>query len=130
MESANLILQEARARIIWGEPSASVRSSLISNGFSDREADAKLREFILERNAAIRKTGIKKILIGATILFGVGVYFYFRLKDDSFGMTYRSRRGLAVIVLTGLFGFWKFLSGIFYLVWPQSENQSISEISE
>jgi hypothetical protein len=43
-------ISEARARIIWGEPSASVREFLVSNGVSGWVADAKLKEFELERN--------------------------------------------------------------------------------
>jgi hypothetical protein len=34
------LIMEARARIIWGESSSSVRDFLISNGISDMDADA------------------------------------------------------------------------------------------
>jgi len=52
--SADKFISEARARIIWGEPSLTVRDFLISNGVSDLVADAKVEEFMLERNRELR----------------------------------------------------------------------------
>jgi hypothetical protein len=45
--SPDKIISEARARIIWGESSSSVRYFLISNGISDSIADARLKEFAI-----------------------------------------------------------------------------------
>jgi hypothetical protein len=43
--SPDKIISEARARVIWGEPSPAVRDFLISNGVSVGVAAAKLKEF-------------------------------------------------------------------------------------
>ncbi len=53
----NELIVEARARIIWGEESPSVRCFLTSNGMS--AADAQLAAFNRERNAEIRKLGFR-----------------------------------------------------------------------
>jgi hypothetical protein len=66
----NTILSEARAKIIWGESPSSVRDDLISHGLSSAEADAKIKEFKVERNATIRKVGLKSTIIGAVLVAG------------------------------------------------------------
>ena len=75
MNPGDLIV-EARAKIIWGEASSSVRYFLTSNGMSAADADAKIREFTLERNAEIRKLGIKNVLIGVALIGVAGIFFY------------------------------------------------------
>ena len=70
------VIIEARAKIIWGEPSSSVRDFLISNGISAIEADAKIKDFNVERNTEIRRLGIKNSVIGAAILGGGTITLY------------------------------------------------------
>lgn len=89
----DVLISEARARIIWGEPSSSVRYFLTSNGMSDADADAKIKEFNVQRNTEIRKIGIKKTVISAALVIGAGVYFYFGLKARDFAMSSNSVKG-------------------------------------
>src|SRR5437868_3632965 len=77
--NADKIISEARARIIWGESSSSVRDFLISNGISDLIADTKLKEFDLERNAELRKIGLRNVLIGIILTGAVGITLYIAL---------------------------------------------------
>ena len=134
MKPDNLIA-EARARILWGESSSSVRSFLISNGVSEIDADAQIKEVNAERNWEIRKIGIKKTFIGAVLTVVAGIFFYSSLKDvDLEKMNYGGARGFVmialVIALGGLYGIWKLIDGIAYLVRPRSEEKSVFEISE
>ena len=129
--TADQVISNARARIIWGETSSSVRDFLVSNGVSDTIADTRIREFIVERNVEIRKLGIRSILIGVTVLVASGglvAYLMFiygwRIVMVQFA------RGFVTLVVIGLYGVWKLLRGVIYLVNPQSEHKSISDIAE
>jgi hypothetical protein len=128
---ADDILIQARAKVIWGEPSDSVRGFLISNGVSDQEADAKIKEFSTERNQEIRRAGIRKFLIGAAIIVVAGGYFYFILSDRTYPVR-RSAIGLGkgpgIIAAAAFYGLWQLIGGIIYLVRPRTEEKSITEI--
>jgi hypothetical protein len=123
-------ITEARARIIWGEAPSSVRAFLISNGVPDTVADAKIKEFNIERNREIRGIGLRRILIGLALLGGAGITFYL-----SFGGWHGhgwhghvNGRELAVAVIAGIYGFWKLVNGIFDLLVPRSEHDSIPDM--
>jgi hypothetical protein len=124
------ISDQARAKLIWGEPANAVHEFLTSNGFSDIEAERKIAEFCAERNLDIRKIGIKKILIGGGLSFITSAHFFFAYQGAHIGSSYRSAKGNAIIALVGLYGMWKLIDGIIYLARPQSETKSITEISE
>jgi hypothetical protein len=129
MNPDNLIV-EARAKIIWGEASSSVRYFLTSNGMSAADADAKIKEFTLERNADIRRLGIKNILIGVVLIGAAGIFFYSMFASSRMpSVSVRSARGYGVLVLVAVYGLWKLINGIIYLVRPKSEHGSISDIS-
>lgn len=126
--SADKASSEARARVIWDESSSSVREFLIENGFSDLDADAKINEFSRERNSEIRRIGIKNAVIGAAILVAEGITFYPSYKYfDSISYT----GGAKIIMLYsigGLYGLWRLVKGVSYLLRPQSEKRSITDI--
>ena len=75
MKRDELII-EARAKVLRGEPSSSVRDFLIANGISAIDADAKIKEFNAERNTEIRKLGIKNTVVGAAIMGGGTITLY------------------------------------------------------
>lgn len=125
-------ISEARAKIIWGEPSSSVHDFLTSNGISNNDADAAIKEFIAERNKEIRKIGIKKTFIGAALIVGAGIFFAYvdigRRMNPGSGRVFVT---IAILIaLGGMYGLWKLIDGINYLVRPQSERKSISDISK
>jgi hypothetical protein len=124
------ILDQARARLMWGEPIASVRDFLLSSGFSDIEADRKIEEFNAERNLDIRKTGVKKVIIGGILSAGAIFYFISLFRSGHMQTNYRSAKGAAVIAVAGFYGMWKFIDGLIYLARPQSETKCITEITE
>jgi hypothetical protein len=130
VDAKNLLI-EARAKIIWGEAAESVREFLISNGMSGPEADEQIKAFSLERNREIRKLGIKNTLIGAVLIAVSGITIPFLLAiPPNHGYYLDAGRGVAILVLVGLYGLWKLTNGIIYLVRPQSEHQSITDLSD
>ena len=128
MEHSKLFT-EAKARIIWGESSSSVRDFLVASGISTSEADTKIGEFMVERNAELRKIGIRNVLIGTllTVAGGATLYMVFpRAYAFSSGIV----RSLAFVVIAVMIGLWKLVTGIVYLVRPRSEHKSIPDINE
>ncbi len=128
------LIAEARAKIIWGDPASSVHDFLTANGISVLDADAAIEQFNAERNTELRTIGIRKIFIGVALTIGAGIFFYLGLKYvDMDKMNGRSASGFAMVALViaigGFYGCWKLIDGISYLVRPQSEDKSISEIS-
>ena len=125
------LIVEARARIIWGDEPASVRCFLASNGVAAAEADAKIKELTLERNAEIRKLGIRDVMIGVVLMAAAIIFFYMlfaRLHIPS--LTGRSASGYGVLALAALYGLWRLVNGIIRLARPKSEHGSIPDISE
>jgi hypothetical protein len=121
------LLSEARARIIWGESSLSVRDFLTSNGISETVADAKIKKFNLERSAELRRIGLRNTLIGVVLTGAAGGVIYWIFPSFS---TSGSARVYGVLGVIGLYGLWKLVKGIIYLVRPQSEHRSIPDIVE
>ena len=132
--TADKIVSEARARIIWGESFSSVRAFLVSNGVSDAEADAKIQEFVLERNREIRSIGIRNVLVGVLLAGSAGGVLYWILPPGAAGVYGLGGRsiitGVIVLAAIDLYGLWRLVKGIVYLVRPQSEHKSIPDISE
>jgi len=123
--SPDKFITEARARIIWGEPSSSVHDFLTSNGIPAADAEAKIIGFYLERGREIRKIGVRNILIGLVVLcIAPGI-----LYDISLGMSYFTRGVLCSLPFV-VYGVWKLVIGAIYLIRPQLVKKSISDIGE
>jgi hypothetical protein len=117
-------ISEARAKIIWGESSLSVRDFLVASGMDSAGADKKVREFNLERNRELRKIGFRDILIGTVVIGIAGIPFYIEYHLNFFN------RFIAVVFPAVLYGLWKLAIGTIYLVRPQLVHKSISNIGE
>lgn len=126
--SADKVISEARARVIWGEPSLNVRDFLISNGVSSGVAEGKIKEFELERSRELRRIGLRNVLIGSTLFGAAGatLYLSFAIASAGSGIV----KALAVVMMAGIYGLWKLVKGIIYLVRPQSEHRSIADIAQ
>jgi hypothetical protein len=125
------LITEARAKIIWGEDAESVRDFLTSNGMSGLEADEQIKAFNHERNLEIRKKGIIDTLIGVVLTGVSGTLIYYMLTASEIPQSStRAGRGLGILMLGAGYGLWKLVNGIIYLVRPQSEHQSISDLEE
>jgi hypothetical protein len=121
---------EARARIIWGESSLSVRDFLTSNGVSPAEADSKIIEYQHERNAEIRKIGVRSIFIGLLVLVLAAFTLYVFAWPLDRGSIVLANRGIAVVVFVGFYGVWKVGIGLVYLIYPKSVRKSVSDIGK
>ena len=106
----------------------SVRDFLVANGVPELVADARLKEFELERNRELRKIGLRNLLVGLVLTGSAGatLYMAFRLAWATSGII----KALAWVLLAGFYGLWKLLKGIVYLARPQSEHKSIPDIVE
>jgi hypothetical protein len=124
------ILIQARAKIIWGDSAQSVRDYLIANGLSEEEAEHIIAELNAERHKEIRKAGIKKILIGSVLILVAAIYFLAIFDGGTSRIGRRSAAAPVVCAFGGLYGLWKLIDGIFYLLRPQSETKDISQISD
>ena len=125
------LIVEARARIIWGDEPSSVRSFLTSNGMAAAEADAKIKELMLERNAEVRKLGIRDVLIGVALLAPAIIFFCLLFARSHIpSVTVRSGKGYGVLALVALYGLWRLINGVIRLARPKSEHGSIPDISE
>ena len=122
------VITEARARIIWGDSTASVREYLVSNGISSSVADAKLAEFSLERNRELRRIGFRNLLVGVLLTGASGVTLWIAMPHST--PTSGIVTGLAVVFMAGCYGLWRLVTGIVYLVRPQSEHKSIPDIED
>jgi len=135
--NADKFITEARARIIWGEASSSVRDFLVSNGISQAVADTRVQEFVLERNREIRGIGIRGILVGVLLTGAAGgaLYWIFAwiLPPGAARVYGLGGKGIitGVIVLgaIALYGLWRLAKGIICIVRPQSARKSIPDIS-
>jgi hypothetical protein len=124
------LMTEARARITWGEPTSSVRGFLIANGISETEANARIAELDSERTRDIRRIGIWDVGIGVALLGGAALLFWLWLRGAHHGMasSTRSSKGVGMLILMGLYGIWRLIKGLFYLIRPQSERDSLTDV--
>jgi hypothetical protein len=113
--SADQVITEARARIIWGESPSSVHDFLTSNGVTDADADAKLAEFALERNRELRSIGLRDLLIGIVLVSAAGITLYFAFLPFALAGS-GLFKGLTLVVIALLYGLWKLITGIRHLV--------------
>ncbi len=120
-------MRDGRARIMWGESRSSIREFLTSNGISAADADVKIEEWVLERNAEIRRLGIRSTVIGCVLIGVPGVFLYVLLGNP--GVSIGVGRACAFLILAALYGLWKLVRGIFWLVRPKSEGRSVPDIS-
>jgi len=130
MNPSNPTLSEARARIIWGEQASSVRDFLVSKGIGPETAGSKISQFQAERNSVIRKTAIHKILLGGGLLVSTVLVFLYFTQNPGFVWTMRTAKAMSVDGLAGFYGFCKLINGIIYLLRPQCEEESVTEISD
>jgi len=126
----DVILTNARAKITWGDSAASVRDYLIDHGVSAAEADAMIKQLVRERNAAIRAIGIRRVLIGAPLLFISILLTWYLISDEQTLYHRTTYRISGFLILMGLFGLWKLIGGLMFLLRPQADDESIADIEE
>lgn len=126
------LVVEARAKIIWGEPAASVRDFLVANGFSQADAELEITRHQKERNSSIRRQGIAGIVVGVPLVVIAAVVVQQVLHHISAATGSRGTRGWGIVVAAGLlaggYGLWKLVDGVLALVKPSSEHRSLTDL--
>ncbi|HSI09506.1 MAG: hypothetical protein ACAH89_07165 [Rariglobus sp.] len=124
MDIQNLI-RNARAKIMWGESRQSVLEYLQQNEIGDKDAIGYIDALFQARAADIRKTGIKKIVIG---IFFVALLLAYLAISMFIGAI--EIKLLAMTGISALAGTWKIIEGISYILKPGSESGDLSSITE
>jgi hypothetical protein len=130
------VLSEARARIIWGETPLTVREFLVARGVSRAVAEAQVQEYVHERNREIRGIGMRSLLEGVLltgvaggVLYWISTWVFPPGGGRVYGLEGRVLSlGMIFLAAIGLYGLWKLAKGIVYVVRPQSEQGSVSEM--
>jgi hypothetical protein len=112
---------EARAKMLWGDPPQAVLSFLMMQGISRDEASEILNELVTERAKTVRATGFRKIFTGLGCICVPIVTAVIML------MTFIQFQILAVTIMVGVYGFWLLLNGILKVVAPKFEKGDASE---
>ena len=104
---------------------------MVARGLSATEADAAIQEFSRERFAEIRKMGIKNVCMGATLVGVTSIPIYV-IYASPVGQIVRLNSGriTGILACVGLYGLWKLTNGILYLVRPEAEDRSITDLSD
>ena len=109
--------------MLWGDSPEQVTQFLRIQGFSPEEASAMTRELLQERVATIRVNGIRKIVIGSSLICVPIVTFLIFLSIGIFFM-----KILALTVMVGLWGVWLVVKGLFMVLTPKTESGDASEM--
>ena len=119
------LVRDARAKIMWGESRESVLEYFQQNGVGDKDAIMYIDALFRARAADIRKTGIKKIVIG---VFFVALLLAYLAISMFIGVI--EIKLLVIAGISALAGAWKIIEGISYILKPSSENGDLSSITE
>ena len=113
---------EARAKISWGDTPASVVQFLRVQGMDAAEARSLVDELFLERAAAIRKNGMKKIIMGSGAVCVPIVAFLVFMS-----MRILPIKPFALTVMLGFWGLWTLSQGLFMFFAPKSEPGDVAK---
>ena len=93
------------------------------------DADATINQLVRERQAEIRKLGIRDLLIGALLLVATVGYFYSVFSSSRMpNVSVRAAKGTGFLALIGFYGLWRLVMGISRLLRPSSEPGSVSDM--
>ncbi len=113
---------EARAKIIWGDPPEEVIKYLMIQGIGREEASVMVSAMFRERVRTIRGNGIGKILMGIFVAVGAAATFLllFRIGFISIWL-------LGSVAIACVSGLWMILTGILKVLAPRSERGDASD---
>ena len=112
---------EARAKMMWGDPPKAVLSFLMMQGISRDEASEILNELVTERAKTVRATGFRKIFTGIGCICVPIVTAVIML------MAFIPVQVMAIAIMIGIYGCWLLLNGILKVVAPKFEKGDASE---
>jgi hypothetical protein len=119
------VMNEARAKIFWGDRPEEVVKFVMMQGVDYEEASIMVRGMYKERLGTLRGIGTKKIIFGILLLCVPIVAFLFFLRLGFFPLT-----PMAIAIMIGLYGGWLILKGTLLLVAPKLGSEDTADIDE
>jgi len=117
------VLNEAKAKVIWGDSIDEVRTWLDGQGISSMQADEILAACVKERAVEFRKRGIAEVIIGALVfvlpllvvaaMYFMGIIFVWIA---------------ALCYLTALYGLFRCAKGLWWLLRGAKSEGSLAEV--
>jgi len=114
--------QQARSKMLWGDPPEDVTKHLMMHGFSVEEASTLSAALLRERVKMIRNKGMRKILTGFGLMC---VPLGTLLVMLHMGAVLFQLLGITGAV--GLWGAWMCLKGLFMVLAPKSEPGDVAD---
>lgn len=115
-------IDEARAKIFWGDPPEDVLKFLMMQGIGYEEASDLVRGMVNERASAVRGEGIRKLVIGAGLVCVPIVALIFFASVGVIPL-----KLFALTVMVGLWGAWMLLKGTMMVLAPKSEPGDLAD---
>jgi pSer/pThr/pTyr-binding forkhead associated (FHA) protein len=114
--------QEARSKMLWGDPVEEVVKFLRMQGLSIEEASSLGNSLLLERVKILRGIGVQKIFTGIGLICVPVISFVGFLQMGVFPV-----KLFAMTVMVGLYGAWRLLKGTFMVFAPKSESGDVAD---
>jgi hypothetical protein len=115
-------LQEARAKIFWGDAPEEVVKFLMRQNIPYSEASELVKELSNERAAALRSEGIGKIVTGIGMACVPMAAWTFFTK-----IGFLPLKLFALTVMVGCWGAYRIIKGTLMVVSPRSESGDVAE---
>jgi len=113
---------EARAKVFWGDSPVDVIKYLQMQSISYDEACIMVDEMYREREKVIRASGVRRIIVGITM---VAVPIVTWIIFAMIGAASLTLMGIAAVI--GLAGAWFCLKGTFMLLSPHTETGDVAD---
>ena len=122
-DELKVVLVEARARVMWGNPVSEIREWLRSKGLAAAQIDRVVDLCEQERAIAVRDIGLRDVVIGGVLsLVGVaGILLHLALDLSS-------DRFFSLACVAVAFGFWRVLKGVEKLLVGPKVRGSLTEM--
>lgn len=114
--------QQARSKMLWGDPPEDVTKYLMMQGLGAEEASNLTALLLQERIRMLRGIGTRKILVGVGLMCVPPASY---VVMASIGMVFIKILGAACAV--GLWGAWMCLKGAFMVLAPKSEPGDVAD---
>jgi hypothetical protein len=120
----DVLITEARAKVIWGESREAVFAYLQANGLGDLEAGRLLDSLFGERAAEIRREGFKRMAVGCALMACSVAGYYFHRE----GML--SHKAFSATLVVGAWGLWKVVGGFWTVQGARRQRGEISNLGD
>jgi len=114
-------INEARAKIFWGDTRQQAIVCLASHGIAHAEASTVVDGLMKARAATIRANGIRKIFVGIGLMLvpvvSLAIFLYFRVIPIKL---------FAITLAIGAWGAWMVIKGTFMTVAPKAETGDVA----